>query len=148
MVVEDCLRVLQQELDEALAERPFALAKEGVAPDEVDRLLEVADEADPRLERGVLLRHVVPEVEELLLDAARVEGVEAGEADPPARAVPAAAAVSPVSVHQRVEDVAGLGRGHVELPPPLADVGDAGRAGESAADLHLARGAEREAPGR
>ena len=44
--------------------------------------------------------------------------------------------------------MAGLGRGHVELPPQLADEGDARRAGEGAADLHLARGAEREAPRR
>ena len=95
----------------------------------------------------VLLRHVVPEVEELLLDAARIEGVEAGEPDAAVRAARRTAVPGfPVTVRQRVEDVAGLGRGHVELPAPLADVGDAGRAGEGAADLHLPRGAEREAP--
>ena len=130
------VRVGEQELEQPLGQRPvrIELACDHVVPDERCRLVHPAHPAHAGLHRGVDVGDVVAEVDELLLDAARVERVHAGQPQ----------TMFVAHRHDPVERMPGLVGRRVQLPAELADVGDPRRAAERAADLDVADRAEGE----
>ena len=134
VVVEQRLRVLQGEQDEALADARIPLAQRGVAADEPGVLPVRHGEAEAGFLRRVLVADVVPPVAIALFQAEGVHRVEPDGGQPEV----------PTARHELVADAGGeLGR-HVELPAQLPDVGDAGRARRRVADVDLAGGREGE----
>ena len=129
VVIEQRLRLVEDEDQEPADERLFALGQKRIASRERMTFVEAHREGEPGLERRVLAAEVVTPRAIRLLDAERVHGVIAG--------VPETEVVS--GCDHGVVDAAGEFGGDVQLPAELADVGDARGAHRSRGEPDLAR---------
>ena len=119
------------ELHHASFQALVLLPEDGVPADEVG-FLHTHGKSETRLEHVILVRDVVAEMPEGLLDAAAVEDMEAGQTQ----------IEGPACFLERLEDMGRHLGADIEFPAEFADVADPVGAADGVADLDFPHGSE------
>ena len=132
IVIDERLGIGQAELHHARGEPLLLPAQDRIAADEI-RLGEIDGKAETGFQHVILLRDVMAEMPERLLDAAGIHHVHAAQFQ---------IEIAPGFADGLVDMRRHVGR-NVDLPAKFADIGDAVCAGERHADLDLTGLSER-----